>query len=270
MSSQRVKKSEIHQFLKSIIVKDQGMLTELAEKPCIYDMCTNVIQHDEVYLNQHIDRFVDILRAIAEIEATGKKPLRILDVGAGVGFLSILLKVKYGYHVESIDLKESALFWQERFKRYGIPLKPCDITTEPLPYPSENFDIVIFSEVLEHLISSQIYVLTEMKRVLKLNGTIIITTPNICRIANIGRLILGTNILPDFRKYGLGSTPKTPHIREYTLNEVVSLIDDVKLQGQTSRPLDHFHSYARLLSVITYLIPRYRERIMVTAKKVGT
>lgn len=231
-------------------------------------MCPNVIQHDEVYLDQHIERFVDTLRIVAEIETPNKQFLRILDVGAGVGFLSILLRVKFGHNVEAVDLRESILFWEERFKKYGIPLKPCDITTEPLPYAAESFDIVIFSEVLEHLFASPIHAITEVKRVLKHNGTLILTTPNVCRLANIGRLILGKNILPDFRKYELGSTPKTPHIREYTLKEVISLINEVKLEGLASRNRDHFHSYYRLLNVITYLLPRYRERITVRARKV--
>jgi 2-polyprenyl-3-methyl-5-hydroxy-6-metoxy-1,4-benzoquinol methylase len=267
LSVQGVKKSVIYRFLKSIIAEDNDILTKLTEQTCIYDMCPNVIQHDEVYLDQHINRFVEILRMIVEMKPIDEKTLRILDVGAGVGFLSILLKVKYGYQVEAVDLKESVLFWEARFKKYGIPLKWCDITIEPLPYPAASFDVVIFSEVLEHLVASPIHALTEVKRVLKYNGTVILTTPNICRLANIGRLIIGTNILPDFRKYEQGSTPKTPHIREYTLDEVMSLIKEVKLSGVASRSRDHFHSYYRLLSVISYLLPRYRERITVRARK---
>jgi len=270
MTSQRVNRSEIYRFLKSIIVKDKDITLKLREKPCIYDMCSDVIQHDEIYLDQHIDRFVDILR-IAEIRhhASPMKNLRILDVGAGVGFLSILLKVKYGHCVEAVDLKESVIFWEERFRKYGIPLKSCDITIDPLPYPAENFDFVIFSEVLEHLVTSPIYALKQIRRVLKYKGYLILTTPNMCRLANIGKLILGKNIVPDFRKYELCHHPKTPHFREYTLNEVLLLIDEVKLKAEKvymSRCWDHFRS-KRFFGVITYLLPRYRSCIMIKAKK---
>src|SRR5690606_34241385 len=56
---------------------------------------------------------------------------------------------------------------------------PCDEVDlgNALPYPDQNFDVVICQEGLEH-ISDQAFALRELGRVLKLGGRLVITTPN--------------------------------------------------------------------------------------------
>ena len=52
-----------------------------------------------------------------------------------------------------------------------------DFEKDILPYKDEEFDIVMFAAVIEHLYSANL-VLSEIYRILKPKGILIITTPN--------------------------------------------------------------------------------------------
>ncbi len=77
------------------------------------------------------------------------KPVRILDVGCGEGATIVKLKqAKIGKTLEGIDNSEDAL--QIGRKIYlGINIKSGDIYN--LPYKDGSFDLLICTEVLEHL-----------------------------------------------------------------------------------------------------------------------
>ncbi len=260
---------DVRAFLTEIIEQDirGGLLERLRQKPCIYDMCSDIIEHDKLYLSQHASRFAEITKLIPQANN-----LKILDVGAGVGFLSILLRNRYGHSVEAVDLRESVSFWKERFEEYGINQKAVDIAREPLPYAEGYFDVVILSEVIEHLPALLNRPLAETKRVLKANGCLIITTPNFGRFRNIAALTLGRNIFQEISEGGIKSTPRTPHIREYTLGELKTALNNVGFSVDKihmSRCFDKRLMSALLLvnNIVTSLCPMFRSCIMIRAKK---
>lgn len=89
---------------------------------------------------------------------------KALDIGCRDGFWSERLKL-FGYEVESIDLEPV--------------YQGCRVVdaNKALPFTDGFFDLVWSSEVLEHL-EDPIFSVSEMRRVLKPKGKIIITTPN--------------------------------------------------------------------------------------------
>jgi 2-polyprenyl-3-methyl-5-hydroxy-6-metoxy-1,4-benzoquinol methylase len=96
--------------------------------------------------------------------------LKILDVGCGDGVISEPI-MKMGNYVASVELPTVATL-----------AKKCKVSTvmagdaEQLAFASESFDVVIASEVVEHLWQPQSF-LNEAHRVLKPNGYLIIETP---------------------------------------------------------------------------------------------
>jgi SAM-dependent methyltransferase len=94
-----------------------------------------------------------------------------------------------------------------------------NVENDIFPYPSESFDVVIFAEIIEHLLNDPCKVLREVKRVLKAGGTMILTTPNVARLENVARLIAGENIYDPYSGYG----PYGRHNREYNRHELVTL-----------------------------------------------
>ena len=69
-----------------------------------------------------------------------------------------------------------------------------NVEEDLFPYDDDRFDLVIFAEIIEHLLNDPCRVLREIKLVLKTGGTLILTTPNVARLENVARLINGTNI----------------------------------------------------------------------------
>jgi SAM-dependent methyltransferase len=93
--------------------------------------------------------------------------LRILDVGSGSGLLGEKL-LSFGHIVTGLDVNKSAA---DR-----VWVKMCDIT-RPWPVDAQSFDMVICTDVAEHLERPE-YILTEARRVLKSNGVLIFGVPN--------------------------------------------------------------------------------------------
>lgn len=95
-----------------------------------------------------------------------------------------------------------------------------NVENDLFPYADDEFDVVIFAEIIEHLLNDPCKVLREIKRVLKPGGTVIVTTPNVARLENIARLISGANIYDPYSGYG----PYGRHNREYNRHELVTLL----------------------------------------------
>ena len=95
-----------------------------------------------------------------------------------------------------------------------------NVEKDSFPYEDDEFDLVIFAEIIEHLLNDPCSVLREIKRVLKPGGTLILTTPNVARLENIARLISGANIYDPYSGYG----PYGRHNREYNLHELEQLL----------------------------------------------
>jgi len=120
---------------------------------------------DKFRENYHYSRYKKIKKII-----TKEKSKKLLDFGCGApcksmkdgSFLSYL-----GYGTGT-DVKEANI---------KFPFRKCTISK--IPFPNDSFDIVVTLETLEHVQNLDI-TLKEIKRVLKKNGTFIVTTPNNC------------------------------------------------------------------------------------------
>jgi len=107
-----------------------------------------------------------------------KEGERILDVACGAGTLSLKIAER-GCKVHGIDLSEKAINSAKRLaEREKIVCEFKIGSAEDLPYPNEYFDKVVFSSSLEH-IEDDIKALEEACRVLKLNGSIVLTVPSL-------------------------------------------------------------------------------------------
>jgi 2-polyprenyl-3-methyl-5-hydroxy-6-metoxy-1,4-benzoquinol methylase len=210
----------------------------------------------------------------SEIPDETNKKLRILDVGPTP--FTIFLKQKHPeYEFYAIDRTDHL---GERFKAKKINLKTCNLDEGKIPYEGNFFDVIIFTEVLEHVFHPHSKIMLEVKRVLRNNGKLIFSVPNIARLANRVRLMLGHSILSDADEqlnnswiHGHG------HLHEYTKKEAIELLDKAgffveKVKYiQTGTTKNVYRERKRLGSsklfyqLIVNLVPQFRYSIHIEA-----
>ncbi len=107
---------------------------------------------------------------------------KVLDLGCGDGDYAKRLK-DLGFDVIAGDI-DMARF---RYKN-EIEFKHCDITKE-MPFSTSYFDYVLLMEVVEHLINPYL-VIPEINRIIKKNGSLILSTPNILNLKSRFRFLV--------------------------------------------------------------------------------
>ena len=115
------------------------------------------------------DKFSDTMGVVFKEIVNRFRPrqpnVHILDIPAGAGYLSDRLR-KAGFEVASADInlrKDDYIF--------------ADMNKK-LPFPDEQFDVVTSMEGIEHIINYESFI-SELSRITRREGMVILTTPNI-------------------------------------------------------------------------------------------
>ncbi len=156
-----------------------------------------------------------------------KEVKNILDVGCGFGLLSKKLKKTYPkldlYGIE--HAKEASQSSQEILKLLQCNIE--DIASIKRKLKTQKFDVIIFSDVLEHLYDP-VEIIKSYKSFLKQDGTIVVTVPNIANIFSRIALLFGY-----FNYSETGVMDKT-HIRFFNRKNLKQLAkeSDLKIVSQ--------------------------------------
>lgn len=197
-----------------------------------------------------------------------------LEVGLCGGIMAFslkkffLLKKLYALEHPTVCSKFTKKYL-DKLRRSEIILKPCDLHIDRLPWPDDFFDFVIFSEIMEHLIPVDIpIVIQEIKRVLKKDGWLFISTPNIASLIKRINLFLGKNPIKMDLDLHEGAT--YGHIREYTMKELVNMIQskDFKIRKRNYFMIDEKRSFfIQLEFLAAKFLPFLANNLAVLAKK---
>jgi SAM-dependent methyltransferase len=121
------------------------------------------------YFGNSRARYLKTLDAIPEDIAVNKAA-KILDIGGYSVFENMMIE-RYGF---------------ENLKTFATP----NLNVDTLDFENNSFDLIILGEVIEHLYDPDI-ILQECSRILKPNGVLLITTPNLLSWYNRILMVFG-------------------------------------------------------------------------------
>ena len=136
----------------------------------------------------------------------------------------------------------------------GVNVSKCDIETQRLPFADASFDAVVFNELFEHLRINPIFTLTEVLRVMKPGGTLMLSSPNLRSLAGIGNFLIRNrayscsgDIHAEYNK--LERLGHMGHVREYTTTEVIEFLAAIGFVVTKIIYRGRFHTRLRNLAI---------------------
>jgi glycosyltransferase involved in cell wall biosynthesis/SAM-dependent methyltransferase len=217
-------------------------------------------QESARYVETHQSRLLKTLDMIPP----GGPGDRILEMGAYLQITAALhSRLGYGevrgcYYGEAgvIDRRTATRLNGEEF---SCEIDRFDAERDPFPYPDSHFSTVVCGELIEHLSADPMQMMSEVNRVLKTGGHLVLTTPNIASLRAISAILQGYH--PGFYPAYLrpsGGQMEARHNREYTPREVELLLNDsgfevVRLETAEFHDLPHPE-----YGWVVHLLERYR------------
>ena len=182
------------------------------------------------YIETHLTR----LEKTLEITPRGGAGDRILEMGA---YLQITpaLRTRLGYgevracYYGPAGQVERRTITSAQNEEFRCDVELFDAEKDPFPYADAYFSTVMCCELLEHLTEDPLHMLSEINRILKPGGHLVLTTPNIGSLRAIRAILEGYHpgFFPAYiRPPEDGQAPEARHNREYTPKEIALLLLD--------------------------------------------
>jgi|GEM_PF-522479 len=220
-------------FSKKYFTEAEGLIPRKESLDCVDEVIEAVKSMDFdmkewplKYTLHHRERIafdIDLLRK----HVTQKD--KIIDIGALPLFLSAALK-KIGYSVYGLDIEPARL--QSMIDTFELKIIKCNAETQNIPFENDFFDAVIFHEMFEHLRINPIFTMKEIWRVLKPEGKLFLSTPNLKSINGIMDFLhqdiaysIASDMYTEYKK--LLDLGHMGHIREYTAKEICIFLEKI-------------------------------------------
>jgi glycosyltransferase involved in cell wall biosynthesis/SAM-dependent methyltransferase len=181
------------------------------------------------YLNVHETRLAKTLA----ITPAGAADQSVLEMGAYLQITPALAtKLGYGY-VRGCYYGQ--LGYTDRRKVVSIEGEPfeCDIDLfdaekDRFPYNDESFNTVVCGELIEHLFEDPMHLMSEINRIVKPGGHVVLTTPNIASLRGISAILQGFHpgLFHAYIKPNESGEADPRHNREYTPREIYQLLEN--------------------------------------------
>lgn len=176
------------------------------------------------YLANSEEAYWGIKTALEQLKED-KSKLKVLELGSGLGYLTYALR-KENYNAVGIEISQEAVNQaNNHFGKYYL----CEDLFEYSKTNKETFDIVILTEVIEH-IESPISFIEAIKELITPEGKIILTTPNRTLIPS--NIIWATDLPPVHYWW---FSEKSMNIIAKKLNLDISFIDFSKYYNHHPR-----------------------------------
>ena len=186
-------------------------------------------ERGEQYFATHQTRLVKTL----EITPPGHARDRVLEMGA---YLQITpaLRTKLGYgevrgcYYGRLGRVDQRTVTSRSGETFECAIDHFDAEKDCYPYPEEHYSTVLCCELIEHLLADPMHLMSEVNRVLKPGGHLVLTTPNIASLRGISAILLGYHpgFFPAYLRPSETGEEDARHNREYTPREIRELLEN--------------------------------------------
>jgi SAM-dependent methyltransferase len=222
--------------------------------------------HDYFFTKDHLIRSEIVIELIAEVINKQKDclyPPMLLSLACSTGVIEEKIKNKLGIIVFGVDAAKNSL---KIARKRGIITKYADVSKH-FPFPDNYFDFIFAGEIIEHIFDTRFF-LKEIHRVLKPKGYLIITTPNLARLDDRVKFLLG--------KAPRQIAPLHPylylHIRPFTFNLLKTALEAYNFTNIVLRTnvivLNFLGKEIKIYSkLFTNLFPTFGSTLIIRAQK---
>ena len=208
----------------------------------IFQERENLIIGQREYGRQHKQRFLELLNALVLLTRDKENP-KIIEFGISE-FSAFYKRFKPGVLLHTVDRPTDDDY-------IGFTKKVCENVSgcahhfeidlhQPNAIPTQfgdhrrSYDLILFTEILEHLIINPVELLRELLDLLNDNGSLYLTTPNFYSRKNLDLIAARENPQAVYPQRD-GNWDAHHHFREYCAKELFEMIE--KAGGKTT----HFY-----------------------------
>ena len=196
-------------------------------------------------MNSQSRKRYDLVHELIE-DARGKI---VLDIGAGMNPLSA-----------GINAKKIILF--DGVEEYGPDI--CGDINDGIPLKDSSVDIIIAGDVIEHIYNSYKF-LRECSRVLRPNGIIVLSIPNICSLKNRIKVLFGQ--LPEYCAMPTETEGFERHIIDFNLSSLRKIMEKYSLHIVKSKS-NGIVSHSKILWPPILTPTTFGETLIIKGKKI--
>lgn len=217
------------------------------------------------YWLTHKKRFVwlaELLLRLVNNSKDSDRPIRsILDIGNS--FQTMLFEMMFpSIKIDTMGFLDNR--YAPKDNSVHIPFDLNDVIYEDKrPVIKNKYDVIVMAEVIEHLYTSPITVLSMLREILYDSGFLIVQTPNAVSLSKRYSMLVGNNPFELIReqRYNPG------HFREYTKYELCSIAHQAGYITTEVHMVNYFKAKDNLL--VKYLPKSFKDGITIVLKKNG-
>jgi 2-polyprenyl-3-methyl-5-hydroxy-6-metoxy-1,4-benzoquinol methylase len=180
----------------------------------------------------------------AFLQLIDPRGLRVLDLGCGGGHNGALLKQAGAREVVGVELDAKAS--AEARKRFDVVVA-CDLARlDPAQLGTEPFDVILASDVLEHLAEPEAALARALTR-LRPGGAVVLSLPNVSNVYVFANLLAKR-----WPRRSSGIFDRT-HLRFFAKRDMVALLQGAGLRVLRVEPYFTRYRAIRLVSLVLSL-----------------
>ena len=193
----------------------------------IRDCMESYIDKNDQYHNVHKRRYARTIQILLDQNPQG----RLLELGTS-GLLPLCLKTlapELEVFVTDFD-NGKPLAWEKEIGEHKFSAYSLDLEKQQIPTLDNTFDYIMCCEVIEHMEVDPMFMLSEINRVLKPGGMLIVTTPNIASSWGITKILSGVEpyFYMQYQKTGSGYYR---HNYEYSVHSLAAVLRSAGFEG---------------------------------------